>query len=1495
MSNKNTILLLVGICTCLHSTLLSQCPLILSAGADKLFCSPAPAQTVLNGSIDGKYLFYTWTPTTGFIPPYPHGLNPAVLVNQSTTYTLGAWVLGPNLAYNGNFDEGPKVPYTDLNYSPGDISQAGTYDVVDNPKLLNPTFSGCSDPDGKTSNMLIFRGTKLLKAVWCQTFSVEPNTFYTISFYATLVNQATSTPSVSISFNGDKTVYQQPFPSVPCRWEHRFASGDSGNSTTMDVCFSFEDMNDGQVIAVDNIEFYATCYQQDTVNIVVAPEVNAVASPPYLGIPSCKETTTVTLNGAGSSTGPNIKYNWQTADGNIVSGQNTLTPVVDASGTYTLVVTYEKDGLQCTKTAETEIQFTNPLQAYINQSPNINCAVDTVSLIGGATLPGPNQFQWTATNGGNIVSGANSFLAKANQPGDYTLVVTNVNTGCTAQVSTNVAVDTIRPLANATAPPLLCSQQQTTLSGAGSSTGSFFTYGWSSPDSSGNIVSGQDSLYATVNSPGMYVLLVTNNSNKCVRADTVLVARDTLAPEAAIETPGQLNCTTDTLILSAAVTPANALLAWTTSAGGNIVGATDTSFVVVTTPAVYSLTITNPVNGCTAIVADTILLNDNVPEAVIEPPGTITCEQSNVTISAGSSSAGPGIVYTWTTTANGNIVSGGDSLSPVVNGPGTYTLLVTNTTNTCTASASVTVDADTSAVVAVANAPTPLTCVVNSALLNANGSTAGPDITYQWTTTDGLILNGANSGSPLAGAAGTYTLLITNTTNGCTSTDLAVLNADVAAPGANLAVSGNINCNNTSVELQSSGTANPSLLEHTWTNPDNSAVNTGADPSLEANAPGTYQVLVTNTQNGCTSTASINVIAFENVTGNIVSQTNIACFGDADGAIEAAISGGDGNYTYLWNNDQTTLSVTGLEPGNYTLTATDGEGCSVTISATITQPDALTAISSATAPSVVGAADGTASVSPAGGTPGYTYEWSNDETTQNITGLTSGFYTVTVTDANGCTAVLSVEVGEGNCSLSADFSTNDPRCNGASDGQATAMIIGGTAPVTYAWSNNSTQQTATGLGAGTYTVVATDANGCEISGAVTLTDPPLLTLDLTEVNSTSCALAEEGSATVLAGGGSGTVSILWSNDQTGATANNLPAGTYTATATDINGCTATVSATVIALDQTPPVIQATATTVPVGPSGSVTLTPLNVGATATDNCSVASVSFVPAAFDCSDLGVHTVTLTATDGSGNSSSVTIEVTIIDNTPPTLTCASDITRCAGDDVVEYNAPVATDNCLGLGGQFALVSGLPSGSVFPTGATTNTYTFADAQGNVGSCSFVVTLLTPLVTGLDSVIHDIDNQGIGGVQVTVSGSQPGYTYLWLSNGQPVATTEDLVGVGAGLYTLVTTDAAGCSLTAGPFSVSNVSGTNDPALKLLVGVFPNPTGGQLFAAFPAELAGAEKYFAVYDATGRKVMEQYDNQQQQVRLDLSQFSDGLYSVLIRTAGMQGTWNIVLSR
>ncbi|MCH7534440.1 MAG: T9SS type A sorting domain-containing protein [Bacteroidetes bacterium] len=265
-------------------------------------------------------------------------------------------------------------------------------------------------------------------------------------------------------------------------------------------------------------------------------------------------------------------------------------------------------------------------------------------------------------------------------------------------------------------------------------------------------------------------------------------------------------------------------------------------------------------------------------------------------------------------------------------------------------------------------------------------------------------------------------------------------------------------------------------------------------------------------------------------------------------------SGGTGSYSYLWNTGGTTDTLTLVSAGTYTVTITDANGCTLTNSETVVSSPSVSVTSVVTQPSC-GACDGAIDISVSGGTPPFSYFWSTFYTGQNTSGLCPGTYTVTITDASGCTTV-NVD------SLSANTLTIaiigiDATCYGSSDGVLGLKVSGGSLPYTYSWSTGETSEDIFGLLGECYTVTVTDATGCATTDNYCITDPVVLNSPIIYLD--SCSNICDIQATAVASGGTGSISYNWNGGNAPLQQTNfgLCAGTYVVTATDVNGCTST--------------------------------------------------------------------------------------------------------------------------------------------------------------------------------------------------------------------------------------------------------------------------------------------------------------------------------------------------
>jgi len=271
---------------------------------------------------------------------------------------------------------------------------------------------------------------------------------------------------------------------------------------------------------------------------------------------------------------------------------------------------------------------------------------------------------------------------------------------------------------------------------------------------------------------------------------------------------------------------------------------------------------------------------------------------------------------------------------------------------------------------------------------------------------------------------------------------------------------------------------------------------------------GNYSVTITDA-NGCSIVDSVSVVEPPLLSLALTVDNHISCHGSSDGVVAAAGTGGTMPYSYQWNNSDTSISITGIAAGTYSVTITDANGCTDSSSVTVTEPAVLIAATVVDSnASCNGFLDGGATAAGTGGTMPYNYLWSNSATTASIAGVAAGTYSVTITDANGCTDSASVTVIQPAVLTAATVVDSNVSCNGDFDGGATASGSGGTMPYNYTWSNGGTNASITGVSAGTYSVTITDANGCTDSSSVIITEPTALVVTSVVVRLVTVSLME---------------------------------------------------------------------------------------------------------------------------------------------------------------------------------------------------------------------------------------------------------------------------------------------------------------------------------------------------------------------------------------------------
>ncbi|MEA3444838.1 MAG: SprB repeat-containing protein, partial [Bacteroidota bacterium] len=272
------------------------------------------------------------------------------------------------------------------------------------------------------------------------------------------------------------------------------------------------------------------------------------------------------------------------------------------------------------------------------------------------------------------------------------------------------------------------------------------------------------------------------------------------------------------------------------------------------------------------------------------------------------------------------------------------------------------------------------------------------------------------------------------------------------------------------------------------------------------------------------------------------------------------VSGGVAPYAFAWDNGELTEDISGLSAGTYTVTVTDANFCEFVASYTITEPTAITVSEILTDVLCNGEITGAIDLTVSGGVAPYAFAWDNGELTEDISGLSAGTYTVTVTDANFCEFVSIYTVTEPLVIEVAEVII-DETCVTGNDGIIEIMVVGGTYPFTFEWSNGSTNEDLIGVSTGTYYLTVTDANGCEYQNSYFVGLPVQVNLS-GAVSDITCYGAADGLIDLTVNSGTAPFSFNWSNGEITEDISNLIIGTYTVTVIDANSCSSTSTFTI---------------------------------------------------------------------------------------------------------------------------------------------------------------------------------------------------------------------------------------------------------------------------------------------------------------------------------------------
>ncbi|MCT8338426.1 Ig-like domain-containing protein, partial [Flavobacteriaceae bacterium TK19130] len=822
------------------------------------------------------------------------------------------------------------------------------------------------------------------------------------------------------------------------------------------------------------------------------------------------------------------------------------------------------------------------------------------------------------------------------------------------------------------------------------------------------------------------------------------------------------------------------------------------------TAGVYTVTVTDAI-GNTDSISVTLEEPEPISIQITKENASQTGGCANGTATANPSGGVAPFTYQWSASASDQTTQTATNLPS-----GTHTVVVTDA-NGCTSEQGVVIDCvdDCDAVISVDNVMNVLCAgeLTGSATVSAS-SVANPTATYTfvWNTSPIQTDSGVTSSTISNVGAGVYTVSVTIDGTQCLPVEQSVT---ITEPNNALNVTATSTDENGPDTNDGTATANATggtpPYSYSWS-PGGEITQT-----ITGLSDGTYTVTVTDA-NGCTATASttVNPGTCQNLTASTTS-TPVTCNGDSDGSASVSVSGGVGPFTYSWSpGGQTSTTITGLSAGTYTVTVTDETTqCTVTSTTTVNEPNALSSGIAVTNVKCFGDNTGSLDLTVTGGTQPYSFQWDNAETTEDLFNLVAGTYSVTITDANGCTTTDSATVQQPSEGLDLTFTKTDVLCNGESTGAIDITVSGGTQPYSYAWSNGETTEDLNDIPAGSYNITVTDANGCTVSQTGINIDEPAnpISIVITKENATTAQGCTDGEATATVTGGTAPYTYQWSasaGNQTTQTAINLPSGTHTVLVTDANGCTleqgVVIDCTntcdaVISVDDKTDVLCTSEET------GSATVSAssnANPGATFTFTWNT-----VPQQVDA---GVTTSTISGLAAGVYTVSVTIDGTVCQPVEQSVTItepanALNVTATATDE----SGPTTGDGT---------ATATPSGgtppytySWSPGGETTQTITglsagnytvtVTDANGCTATATVTVNPGTCLDLAANATATPVSCFGgnDGTASVNVTGGSGDFSYSWAPNGETTTTITDLV---AGVYTVTVTDnVTQCTATA--------------------------------------------------------------------------------------------------
>lgn len=1008
-----------------------------------------------------------------------------------------------------------------------------------------------------------------------------------------------------------------------------------------------------------------------------------------------------------------------------------------AEGTYTVTVTGANG---CSATASANVGNTNTAPNIAGApAANTSCTANNGGINITVTPSGTYTYIWSNTASTedltNIAAGA------------YTVTV-SAGGSCSATASFTVADDVSSPTVVEDITAAICSQSNGAINLTVTGATTPYTYNWS-PSANTEDISNVP--------PGNYSVTVTG-ANGCSSTATYNVANNSSSFSLSATEQPLSSCASNNGSVNLSITPAGTYtILWSNNA--------TTEDINNLTAGTYTVTVT--ASGSCSASASYVVMDVTESPTLGQNITPEICGLNNGGVNLSVSGSTTPYTFTWSNSANS------EDLSNIAEG--SYTVTVTGA-NGCSATTSATVPGNTIAFSINGTSADNTSCDINNGGINVTVSPTGT-YTYMWSTNATTEdLNGLTGG--------TYAVTVSAGGNCTAEADFTVGSTTLDPVISSSITPAECGVSNGAINLNVSGGVSPFSFD--WASGE-------TIEDLTNLLPGSYSVEVEGA-NGCVSTANFTVQ--DNSIPISVTATplaNSSC-DNPNGAVNITVSPA-GTYVYQWSNNSTSEDLTGLPPGTYNVTVTQGQNCTAEGNFTVDNDTNAPNFSQTVDPATCGLANGGINLGVSGGTTPYTFEWSNGANTEDISGVSPGNYQVTVTGSDGCANTGDIEVTDELIQLGA---SGNPTANTSctiGNGSIDLNVSPSSSLYTYIWTSGEITQDLIDIVGGTYSVTVSAGGTCTITATIVVPDQPDEPSLTNQVTPSICG-APDGAVNISVSGGATPYLFDWSNGATTEDITGIVSDDYLVTVTAANGCTATGSYFVPAVSNTFSFTGAASPNTLCGNgNGSVNLTVTPSG-TYTFIWTNGEVNE-----DLSGLLPGDYSVTVSDA-GSCTAAQL-FTVAENAPTvTLSGSPTDVLCLGGN----NGAISLTASGGVAPyNFDWSPSIPGSPEDPIGLTAGNYdvTVTDASGCKGTASFTIdepssaTQLLCTQSGNVSLPGQLDGEGT----VSISGGTAPYTVDWNPGGQQMGVAPGdfiIANLGIGAYSVSVTDANGCPASCG-------------------------------------------------------------------------------------------------